>query len=1046
MTGGVQIYSRADARAMEAALLSAVTADGPPRSGDASSLQQPIRILVPSHSLRLHLNSVLVAPPQRARVGVRVQTLSEVAAEILSSQESRLPAEPYFSLLVERALAENPRQWRRLSQRPDLAGTVAPGIADLLDAGFESDALGACLGKLDPRNDATSIELLHLANHTRSLLDEYGLARAADSLSRAAQRLRKTRGAALKARRILVYGFAEATGRASDLIEALLEHCAATILIQRPASPTFGQHEDAGCGFSDRLVRRLSSFPIERSRVDPQTRRLQGQSASDPETEFRSVAETIAGLLEQGQPAETIGVVARNLEGLAQPLARQFERRGVPFSSLAAAPRPTAAQHRVHSLLQLIRDAGRSSVALWLEIDRRELPSSSRRDLATACHALGCPQLDALAALDPAERLGEQKSLGLPVRRGFTRTGLESERVVAQRRSVALEALQESVEQASRVVSALDSWPEAGSVGELARATEELASSILHWSEGDDARALLAAASRQLSAGAPPDLKIDADDFGTLLQAQIRTTGEHLLGGAGAGVRVLDVTQARALSFEHLFVVGLNRDAFPRSYSEDPLFRDSSREKMSECLPELPLKLSASAEESYLFAQLIGASPNVYLSWHQLSSDGRARSRSPFVDRLTASDTPLSVSVAVPAYARTFSGRRSALESAVAAGLAGNSAAYSDSLEAALRLRQPAQAASLRRARLRIHREFEPSHRERARLSPYFGIIGAKAQDPDPRDAPLFVTTIESYLRCPWQTFLKRYLRIEGTPDALDSLPSLSDPALVGTTVHRALEMILSAGLSDSPALVSRSDRFAGIPLRWPPAGQIEPILLEVAHAALLESGVESRGMARALAQVTRPYVDRARELLMREPSILLATEIEGRIETSEGSVAFRADLAERRPDGVRLTDFKTGRSFAPLATPEGRAQKFLSEIRSGRALQAGVYSLASAEGRYLFLRPDLPDDHADLGVRSEQDGVRESLSSLALGLTGLRNGVFFPRLEAPDGNEPAACSWCDVADACLRSDSGARSRLVQIASSNDPALTPLFYLGSESS
>ena len=38
--------------------------------------------------------------------------------------------------------------------------------------------------------------------------------------------------------------------------------------------------------------------------------------------------------------------------------------------------------------------------------------------------------------------------------------------------------------------------------------------------------------------------------------------------------------------------------------------------------------------------------------------------------------------------------------------------------------------------------------------------------------------------------------------------------------------------------------------------------------------------------------------------------------------------------------------------------------------------------------------------------------------------GEFFPRLVDEKGAEPDACRFCDVAEACLRGDSGARARL----------------------
>jgi hypothetical protein len=43
--------------------------------------------------------------------------------------------------------------------------------------------------------------------------------------------------------------------------------------------------------------------------------------------------------------------------------------------------------------------------------------------------------------------------------------------------------------------------------------------------------------------------------------------------------------------------------------------------------------------------------------------------------------------------------------------------------------------------------------------------------------------------------------------------------------------------------------------------------------------------------------------------------------------------------------------------------------------------------------------------------------------------GALFPRLVDPAGrNEPSRCKLCRVAEACLRGDSGARSRLLELA------------------
>ena len=53
--------------------------------------------------------------------------------------------------------------------------------------------------------------------------------------------------------------------------------------------------------------------------------------------------------------------------------------------------------------------------------------------------------------------------------------------------------------------------------------------------------------------------------------------------------------------------------------------------------------------------------------------------------------------------------------------------------------------------------------------------------------------------------------------------------------------------------------------------------------------------------------------------------------------------------------------------------------------------------------------------------------------LVAWEEGSFFPRLVKPDGREePSRCSYCAVAEACLRGDSGARKRLSEWTAAAD--------------
>ena len=104
----------------------------------------------------------------------------------------------------------------------------------------------------------------------------------------------------------------------------------------------------------------------------------------------------------------------------------------------------------------------------------------------------------------------------------------------------------------------------------------------------------------------------------------------------------MDVTQARGRTFEHLFLLGLNRGEFPRTVREDPVFPDTLRRLLGRegygVLPDLPVKRSGFDEERFLFAQLLASAPRVTLSWQEADNDNKVRTPSPLVERLRWSE------------------------------------------------------------------------------------------------------------------------------------------------------------------------------------------------------------------------------------------------------------------------------------------------------------------------------------------------------------------------------------------------------------------------
>jgi RecB family exonuclease len=232
--------------------------------------------------------------------------------------------------------------------------------------------------------------------------------------------------------------------------------------------------------------------------------------------------------------------------------------------------------------------------------------------------------------------------------------------------------------------------------------------------------------------------------------------------------------------------------------------------------------------------------------------------------------------------------------------------------------------------------------------------------------------------------------------------------------------------------------------MEWPDADTLETWLVECAEQELREYAVGVPAYARVLARRARPLVDRARVCDWHDgPPAVVGTEVEAVALARDASggereIRFFADRVDRQAGRLVLTDYKTGKPLADQKTPAGREDALRKQVAGGRALQAVLYARAGGEGalgRYLFLREDVPDDARSLAVADVPPWTDALDGSLPLLLEAWDRGSFLPRLRQADRDEePGACRYCEVRDACIRGDSGARARLDRWSERSDPA------------
>ncbi len=1043
------------ARATEELLLADLEALLPSSVADLGLLSRPVVVVVPSRSLRLHLVSRLLERHRRAVAGVEIVTLHGVASEILERcGEAPRASAPLLPVLVQRFARREEALRVRLDPFQDGYAAVLGAVRDLLDAGFEpshAEALGQLLAERGAGAEhERALALLRTAEAVGSAFEEEGLTLSAHVLRRATDLLRADPERALPARAVLIHGIADATGVATDLVETLLRLHGASVYLDQPPDPVDSSRTDLGVRFGERFFSRLRGVVgPEWHQAAPSTPDLlETFRAPGANAEVREVGQRVRALIEGGAPPERIGVVARDLAPYAAALQVHFNRLGVGFSGVAAAGSRTAAGRRLAGLSELLQRGGEVAAEVWLGT----ASDLSGFDLRLAVHVCGAGRLRDVASLDLDAFLDGAEGLPLPVRRGLVEVEADGDdpdngRAIAPRRKVPKKDLRRTVERAAGLVVRLERWPAAAPLSEHITRLGRLLDKDLGWTRDTPGAAQAATTLSRLAGELPVAFDLSREEFFLLVRRELADAGSTRLGGDGGGVQVLSVTEARGRTFAHLFLLGLNRDVFPRPVSEDPLLPDRLRLALTSLLPEIPIKHTGFDEERFLFAQLLSSSPHVTLSYLACDDDGRAQTPSPLVERLRLKPGGGEPPLVSGALAAGGSGSpRPAFEHAVLAGLHETRARFGAVLELACAEAAGESGASeaarlLASARLAILDELDPDRRSAegrahaATLGPYFGFVGAARDRSDPRRGEIPVTSAENLAGCPWQVFLRKVLRLEPPPDALAAAPGL-DPLLVGSAVHGVLERIVREAV---PRLPETLDAAIGAPptaVAWPGPELFERILQDVCATVARKAGLALPGLGRVLAEQARPFLEVAERLAWAGEEIkVLVVEVAGTVQVTDAAerkrtISFRADRLDESDDGLLFTDFKTGAPYSNAARTGTRHDHFLRAVRQGRALQAAAYAAAAAgrpaRGRYLFLRPDLEDDRRTFTVAAEDTDILTAFTAVVQAvLQAWDLGSFFPRLEQPDEpEEPRRCSVCEVRQACLRGDSGARRRL----------------------
>ncbi len=1024
-------------------------------------------VVVPSHSLRVALLARL-AGLRSAWLGLEVVTLRGMARAILErSGAQQRSGDALLPIVVERLARRERALARPLETLIDGFAGAQGAIRDLLDAGFGEEHLEFALERIEAERtqlggDALdrAAALCRIAAASRRELVALGLSVDADLYIRATENLAADPDRALPASALFLHGFADATGVASDLLTEIARQRPTLAILLDPWE--LDGESRGSWRFGRRLTERLQGIAdFERLDVAPRPARLTLFAAADPAREARAAVARLAGPIAAGERPEELAIVIRDPAPYRALLAREIDRQALPASGADGPPSPLG--RRARGLLELVLRQGDASLSLAFAVAGEFLARGSGArpwELRLGALALGARRLSALAQLEVA-----QETVRLPLQDRFVErssaaavaaaavageldgeaeTAAADSRLSVRSRALPAEALRRATRQAAALLTRLEAQNRRQPLNAALAGITSLVATLVVAEE--DRQALLAplAALTEAAQVGRTKFEITAAEAAQLLRDAWQEVGAAALGGAGGGAAVLSVTEARGRTFRRIVLAGLTRDRFPRAIRSDPFLPDSLRLRLRDLLPDLPVKSEGHDEERFLFAQLLGAAPEIDLFFAHADEEAKPLSPSSFLAELRRAGR---LGDALPALEPALP---SALDLACRTALAGESAQLTAALAKAYDeggRRFPAAApepqAGERWAASHIALLAElgadPLAPQAARLGPFFGFAGARpeiAGGSDPRRATPGVTTLQSLAGCGWRTFLGKLLRLAAPPAGEDEIPELP-PRLTGTVVHLVLERMAPPVLREVRT-VADAEAHEGIEVPWPDNTQLRVLVATASREALTDEGLDTELFALPLELAASEVLAVVRRLDWGAGSrSLLGLEVEGTaaldLPLGARSVSFRADRVERVGEALLLTDYKTGKSeLAKYAKAETRRRKLEEALAEGDWLQLPAYARARAgrpvEGRLLFLKSDLEDDRREALSAAPAEATNLDRSERAVWqtlFTAWDRGTFLPRLLDKSLEAPyKECAYCEVRVACLQGDSGARLRL----------------------
>jgi ATP-dependent helicase/nuclease subunit B len=1038
----LDLLAHPDPFVLEEALLAGIAGA---QAGDPFA---PVLVIVPTRRLAAHVER-RIAERHGARLNVHVLQYHALVSRILA----REGGDPYrrissrlLEATLESVLEKMPDEpWSRfVSRRPGALDGLLSSLNDLREAGLTTkqviDALRA--GKREQSLGRIYSAWDEMLGH---LAAKHGLA---DETSRTRRAIDTAPAFASGFRAIFHHGAYELVGINLDLLRALDGETTVTVLLPaQPGTPASAYAErfaerhllepGAEIGRADEgpgglIGSRLPALYDESAEPDPvDSDRVVFRNAQGDRAEIAVATRRALGSVDATNPPWEHAIVARSLAPYAATVQAVAQTTGASWATSARVP---LRRHPVvHDLLVLLRvliedfpraatvEVLRSPRIRWEKLDaprplgdRAESWSRQAKILkGLRCWTEDLPQWAEESFRKPRE--ADEDDLAR-----FTDSRL-SRRKQAEIIGRALEKLKNRLdpkrdlswrEHAERLLTFIDvAMPGAGEDDPGIRDLE----SIL-----DD--------MRDLDVIRPSDGRVRFDQMARWLEHSIDRTEIDLQERDEGGVRILDFMQARGLTFNRLWIIGMNERLFPRVPREDPFLPDRARQRLIDATHRpLPLAGEADAEEHLLLSLMLGAARDaVEISWQRADDTGRSKTPSLALREVArvVNGTP-DLADLVEGAARMSSHPRRWLEAM--AEQTGMLDAGEERSLVALRGERPDAVLpiltegelSLRRAltMLASTESFAPGDLG------YDARIGRGRFRPDHYSA----TSLECLGRCPLQYFFRDVLRLRELED--EPSPYQIDVREMGERVHRLLERLygrlLEEGLldgSDIEATVARAREL--LRSSWGEAlggaerriGQHLPVLAErlVAHwTASLEEFVD----------------DDLRRIADHERTVVALEQFErGDVDLGNDVRAELVGVFDRIADERGLpvvSDYKTRGKLDRRVN--------ITEMLKARTLQVPLYWLLNERAGWVEILGAGPYyDACDTEDRRGRFGGFENARQQEGFLETVRTLVGLVAAGAYPTNPERHCEWCDYRQACRRKHPPTREREVHARDSSD--------------